>query len=67
MKSEAQALLKWCMGEHALGLEIGHEAKRLIFEDLEAGFRRSYENSGRRSLRRAGSAWDRLREHFGGS
>ena len=25
------------MGEHALGLEIGEEAKRLTFEDLEAG------------------------------
>ena len=45
---------------------MGDEAKRLTFEDLEAGFRRSYENSGRRSLRRAGNAWDRLREHFGG-
>jgi hypothetical protein len=65
-KSEAQALLKRRMGEYALGLEIGDEAKRLTFEDLEAGFRRSYENSGRRSLRRAGNAWDRLREHFGG-
>jgi integrase len=53
-------------GEHALGLEIGDEAKRLTFDDLEAGFRRSYENSGRRSLRRAGKAWDHLREHFGG-
>ena len=65
-KSDAQALLKRRMGEHALGLELGDEAKRLTFEDLEAGFRRSYENSGRRSLRRAGNAWDRLREHFGG-
>jgi integrase len=53
------------MGEHALGLELGDEAKRLTFEDLETGFRRSYQNSGRRSLRRAGSAWDHLREHFG--
>jgi hypothetical protein len=44
------------MGEHALGLEIGEEAKRLTFEDLETGFRRSYENSGRRSLRRAESS-----------
>jgi integrase len=25
-----------------------------------------YENSGRRSLRRAGNAWDHLRDHFGG-
>jgi hypothetical protein len=58
-KSDAQALLKRRMGEHALGLEIGDEEKRLTFEDLEAGFRRSYENSGRRSLRRAGNAWDR--------
>jgi hypothetical protein len=65
-KSEAQALLKRRMGEHALGVEIGDEEKRLTFEDLEAGFRRSYENSGRRSLRRAGNAWDRLRDHFGG-
>jgi len=65
-KSDAQALLKRRMGEHVLGLEIGDEAKRLTFEDLEAGFRRSYENSGRRSLRRAGNAWDRLRDHFGG-
>jgi hypothetical protein len=64
-KSEAQALLKRRMGEHALGVEIGDEEKRLTFEDLEAGFQRSYENSGRRSLRRAGNAWDRLREHFG--
>jgi hypothetical protein len=24
------------MGEHAVGLEIGEEAKRLTFEDLEA-------------------------------
>jgi hypothetical protein len=29
------------MGEHALGLEIGDEEKRLTFEDLEDGFRRS--------------------------
>jgi hypothetical protein len=65
-KSDAQALLRRRMGEHALGLELGEEAKRLTFEDLEAGFRRSYENSGRRSLRRAGNAWDRLREQFGG-
>lgn len=65
-KSDAQALLKRRMGEHALGLELGEEAKRLSFEDLEAGFRRSYEISGRRSLRRAGIAWDHLREHFGG-
>jgi hypothetical protein len=65
-KSDAQALLKRRMGEHALGLELGDEAKRLTFEDLEVGFRRSYENSGRRSLRRAGNAWDRLRVHFGG-
>ena len=65
-KSDAQALLKRRMGQHALGLELGDEAKRLTFEDLEAGFRRSYENSGRRSLRRAGNAWDRLREHFSG-
>jgi integrase len=65
-KSEAQALLRRRMGEHALGLEIGEEAKRLTFEDLEAGFRRSYENSGRRSLQRAGTAWNRLRDHFGG-
>ena len=64
-KSDAQALLKRRMGEHVLGLEIGDEAKRLTFEDLEAGFRRSYENSGRRSLRRASTAWDRLRDHFG--
>jgi len=64
-KSDAQALLKRRMGEHALGLELGDEAKRLTFEDLETGFRRSYENSGRRSLRRAGNAWDHLREHFG--
>jgi integrase len=64
-KSDAQALLKRRMGEHALGLEIGDEEKRLTFEDLEAGFRRSYENSGRRSLRRAGNAWDRLRDNFG--
>jgi integrase len=65
-KSDAQALLRRRTGEHVLGLEIGEEAKRLTFEDLEAGFRRSYENSGRRSLRRAGTAWDRLRDHFGG-
>ena len=38
-KSDAQALLKRRMGEHALGLELGEEAKRLSFEDLEAGFR----------------------------
>jgi hypothetical protein len=56
-KSDALALLKRRMGEHALGLEIGDEAKRLTFEDLEAGFRRSYENSGRRSLPRAAKAW----------
>jgi hypothetical protein len=65
-KSNAQAPLRRRMGEHALGLEIGDEAKRLTFEDLEAGFRRSYENSGRRSLQRAGKAWDHLRDHFGG-
>jgi hypothetical protein len=64
-KSDARSLLKRRMGEHALGLEIGEEPKRLTFEDLETGFRRSFENSGRRSLRRAGNAWDRLREHFG--
>jgi hypothetical protein len=57
-KSDAQALLRRRLGEHALGLEVGDEAKRLTFEDLEAGFRRSYENSGRRSLRRAGNAYD---------
>ena len=65
-KSDAQALLKRRMGEHALGLEMGDEAKRLTFEDLEAGFRRSYENNGRRSLRRAGNAWENLGEHFAG-
>ena len=65
-KSDGQALLKRRNGEHALGLEIGDEAKRLTFEDLEAGFRRSYENSGRRSLRRASLAWNHLRKHFGG-
>lgn len=54
------------MGEHVLGLEIGDEAKRLTFEDLEAGFRRNYENSARRSLRRATIAWNRLRDHFEG-
>ena len=42
-RSDAQALLKRRMGEYALGLELGDEAKRLTFEDLEAGFRRSYE------------------------
>lgn len=35
-KSDAQVLLKRRMGEHVLGLEIGDEAKRLTFEDLEA-------------------------------
>ena len=35
-KSDAQALLRRRMGEHALGLEIGDEEKRLTFEDLEA-------------------------------
>src|SRR6185437_15957496 len=65
-KSDALALLRRRLGEHALGMELGNEAKRLTFEDLEAGFRRSYENSGRRSLRRAGNAWDRLRDLFGG-
>lgn len=64
-KSDAQALLRRRMGEYALGLEIGDEEKQLSFEHLEAGFRRSYETSGRRSLRRAGNAWDQLREHFG--
>ena len=64
--SDAQALLKRRMGEHALGLELGEEAKRFTFEDLEAGFRRSYENSGRRSLRRADIAWDHLRDQFAG-
>ena len=44
-KSDAQALLKQRVGAHALGLEdgVGEEAKRLTFEDLEAGFPRSYE------------------------
>jgi len=65
-KSEAQALLKRRVGAHALGLELGEEAKRLTFEDLEAGFRRSYEAKEHRSLRRAGKAWDHLRDRFGG-
>jgi hypothetical protein len=53
-KSDAQALLKQRVGAHALGLEagFGDEAKRLTFEDLEAGFRRSYEAKEHRSIRR---------------
>ena len=38
-KSDAVALLKRRMGEHATGQYVGAEAKRLTFEDLEAGHR----------------------------
>ena len=64
-KSEAQALLKRRMGEHALGLEVGDEAKRLTSK-ISKRASSELRNSGRRSLRRAGNAWDRLRERFGG-
>jgi hypothetical protein len=42
-KGDAFALLKRRMGEHATGHHIGADAKRLTFEDLEAGAVASYE------------------------
>ena len=45
-KSDALALLKLRMGEHATGQYVGAEAKRLTFEDLEAGLVASYELKG---------------------
>lgn len=64
-KSEALALLRRRVGEHATGQYIGAEAKRLTFEDLEAGIVASYELKGHRSLGRLRAAFNHLRDHFG--
>jgi hypothetical protein len=65
-KSDALALLKLRMGEHATGHYVGTEAKRLTFEDLEAGIVASYELKGHRSLGRLRAAFNHLRDHFAG-
>jgi len=65
-KSDALALLKLRMGEHATGQYVGGEAKRLTFEDLEAGIVASYELKGHRSLGRLQAAFNHLRDHFAG-
>jgi integrase len=63
-KSDALALLKLRMGEHATGQYVGGEARRLTFEDLEAGIVASYELKGHRSLGRLQAAFNHLRDHF---
>ena len=55
-RSDAVALLKRRMGEHATGQYIDADAKRLTFEDLEAAIVASYELKGHRSLGRLRSA-----------
>jgi integrase len=65
-KSDALALLKLRMGEHATGQYVGAEAKRLTFEDLEAGLVASYELKGHRSLGRLKAGLNHLRDHFAG-
>jgi integrase len=64
-KSDAQALLKRRMGEHALGLEVGDDARRLTFEDLARIVEEDYRLQGRRSLNRLQLSLRHLREHFG--
>ena len=65
-KSDALALLKLRMGEHATGQYVGAAAKRLTFEDLEAGVVASYELKGHRSLGRLWAGFNHLRDHFAG-
>jgi integrase len=65
-KSDAVALLKRRMGEHATGQYVGADAKRLTFEELEAGIVASYELKGHRSLGRLQAGFNHLRDHFAG-
>jgi integrase len=65
-KSDALALLKLRVGEHATGQYVGAEVKRLTFEDLEAGVVASYELKGHRSLGRLKAGFNHLGDHFAG-
>ena len=65
-KSDAVALLKRRMGEHATGQYVGADAKRLTFEELEVGIAASYQLKGHRSLGRLRAAFNHLRDHFEG-
>ncbi|HSE67821.1 MAG TPA: site-specific integrase [Gemmatimonadales bacterium] len=65
-KTDALVLLRLRMGEHATGQYVGADAKRLTFEDLEAGVVSSYELKGHRSLDRLRAGFNHLREHFAG-
>jgi hypothetical protein len=57
-KADAVALLKRRMREHATGHNIGTDAKRLTFEELEAGIIASYELKAHRSLNRLRAAFN---------
>jgi len=65
-RSDALALLKLRMGEHATGQYVATEVKRLTFEDLETVIVTSYERKGHRSLGRLQAAFNHLRDHFAG-
>ncbi|MBA3319117.1 MAG: site-specific integrase [Gemmatimonadales bacterium] len=65
-KSDAIALLRLRMGEHGAGRFVGADARRLTFEQLESGIIASYRLKDHRSLGRLRSAFNHLRDHFGG-